>query len=141
MPNRSPGGDGLLERARDAARVPSSHVRLNRYRTGGDSMGLHADGEPDLGDDPVVTIVSLGAPRGVVLKPRRARIRDRCVPDLGEGSLLVMGRTGERHDHSGVPRQPDARGEPISLTFLWLRREPDQRKTTLDGVSPGSSVR
>src|SRR4051812_28668165 len=38
-------------------------VLLNLYRNGNDSMGFHADDEPELGPDPVIASVSLGATR------------------------------------------------------------------------------
>jgi hypothetical protein len=34
---------------RAEAGAPFNHVLINRYRTGEDSMGLHADDEPELG--------------------------------------------------------------------------------------------
>jgi alkylated DNA repair dioxygenase AlkB len=114
----------LLARVRDRARVPFNHVLVNRYRSGSDSMGFHADDEPELGPDPVVATVSLGVPRRLVLKPRRGSRRERYVFDLGHGSLLIMGGTCQRHYLHGVPRQPEVTGERISLTFRWLHRPP-----------------
>jgi alkylated DNA repair dioxygenase AlkB len=120
----TPAAERLLVRVRDRARVPFNHVLVNRYRTGGDSMGFHADDEPELGDDPVLATVSLGATRRLVVKPRRQRERERRLLDLGHGSLLIMGGTCQRHYSHGIPRQPEVRGERISLTFRWLRRAP-----------------
>src|SRR5262249_1847509 len=67
----------LLARVRDAAGAPFNHVLVNRYRSGDDSMGLHADDEPELGPDPVVAIVSLGAARRLAVRPRRKGDRAR----------------------------------------------------------------
>jgi alkylated DNA repair dioxygenase AlkB len=120
----TPGVATLLERARERAGVPLNHVLVNRYRDGGDSMGLHADDEPELGPDPVVASVSLGRSRRFVLRPRRKSLGEPVALDLGHGALLVMGGTCQRHYVHGVPRQPGLRGERISLTFRWLRRAP-----------------
>jgi alkylated DNA repair dioxygenase AlkB len=114
----------LIERVGERTGVPLNHVLLNRYRDGGDSMGLHADDEPELGVDPVVASVSLGAARRFVLRPRRRRLGSPLGLDLGHGALLVMGGTCQRHYVHGVPRQQGARGERISLTFRWLKRAP-----------------
>ena len=114
----------LLARVRDRAGVPFNHVLVNRYRGGSDSMGLHADDEPELGPDPVVASVSLGVVRRLVLKARRPGRGPRHAFDLGPGSLFVMGGTCQRHYLHGVPRQPDVDGERISLTFRWLHRAP-----------------
>jgi alkylated DNA repair dioxygenase AlkB len=114
----------MLERVRDRAGVPFNHMLANRYRDGRDSMGLHADDEAELGDDPVVATVSLGATRRFVLKPRGKGHGLGRVIDLGHGSLVIMGGTCQRHYVHGVPRQPDVRDERVSLTFRWLQREP-----------------
>ncbi len=45
----TPAARRLLERVRAEAGAPFNHVLVNRYRTGEDSMGLHADDEPELG--------------------------------------------------------------------------------------------
>jgi alkylated DNA repair dioxygenase AlkB len=116
----------LIERVGERAGVPLNHALLNRYRDGGDSMGLHADDEPELGPDPVVASVSLGAARRFVLRARRRRLGEPVVLDLGHGALLVMGGTCQRHFVHGVPRQEGAHGERISLTFRWLKRAPDE---------------
>jgi alkylated DNA repair dioxygenase AlkB len=114
----------LLARLRAETSVPLNHVLVNRYRTGDDSMGLHADAEPELGPDPLVATVSLGASRRFVVRPRRKQAPERCDLDLGHGALLVMGGTCQRHYVHGVPRQPGAPGERISLTFRRLLRPP-----------------
>jgi alkylated DNA repair dioxygenase AlkB len=120
----TPSTERVLALVRERAAVPFNHVLLNRYRDGADSMGLHADDEPELGDDPVVATVSLGTARRFVLKPRRKALGGAHVVDLGHGSLLTMGGTCQRHYVHGVPRQQGLRGERISLTFRWLRRAP-----------------
>ena len=45
-------------------------VLLNLYRDGRDSVSWHADNEPDLGRDPVIASVSLGATRRFQMKHR-----------------------------------------------------------------------
>ncbi len=120
----TPAAHRLLARVRAQAGVPFNHVLANRYRSGDDSMGLHADDEPELGPDPVVAIVSLGTARRLVVKPRRERDRERHDLQLGHGTLLVMGGTCQRHYVHGVPRQAGTQGERISLTFRRLLRAP-----------------
>lgn len=115
----------LLERVVEHTRVPFNHVLLNRYRDGSDRIGLHADDEPELGRDPVVATLSLGATRRFVLEPRRARLGPSRSLDVDHGSLLVMGGTCQRHYVHGVPRQAGVVGERISLTFRRLLRAPE----------------
>jgi alkylated DNA repair dioxygenase AlkB len=114
----------LMARAVEHTRVRFNHVLVNRYRDGSDSIGLHADDEPELGPDPIVATLSLGATRRFVLKPRRARLGRSHFLDVHHGSLLVMGGTCQRHYVHGVPRQVGAAAERISLTFRRLLRAP-----------------
>jgi alkylated DNA repair dioxygenase AlkB len=120
----TPTAARLLSRVRAAACAPFNHVLANRYRDGADSMGLHADDEPELGPDPLVAIVSLGAARRLVVKPRRKGAAGRHDLDFGHGALLVMGGACQRHYVHGVPRQAAIAGERISLTFRTLLRAP-----------------
>jgi alkylated DNA repair dioxygenase AlkB len=120
----TPAAGRLLARVQAETGASFNHVLANRYRSGDDSMGLHADDEPELGPDPLVAIVSLGAPRRLVVRPRDRGDRGRHDVELGHGALLVMGGTIQRHYVHGVPRQPGAAGERISLTFRTLLRAP-----------------
>ena len=82
----TPAARGLLARVCERTGVPFNHVLANRYRSGDDSMGLHADDEPELGEDPVVAIVSLGTSRRLAVRPRRKGVRERHDVDLGHGT-------------------------------------------------------
>src|SRR4029453_17320511 len=110
----------VLPAVAERAGVAFNHVLVNRYREGGDSRGLHADDETELGPDPVVATLSLGATRRLVVKPRRKS--EPAVPplDLEHGSLLIMGGACPGHYVHGVPRQPRVQDERISLTFRRL---------------------
>jgi alkylated DNA repair dioxygenase AlkB len=97
---------------------PFNGVLLNLYRDGRDSMGLHADDEPELGPDPLVASVSLGAERRFLLKPRR---RGEGAAPLGlvltHGSLLVMEGAVQRGWVHGVPKDPAVAAPRVNLTF------------------------
>lgn len=114
----------LLPDVSAAAGVPFNHVLVNRYRSGADSMGFHADDEPELGPDPLVATLSLGATRRFALRPRRGRDGEPLGYDLQAGSLLVMGGTCQRQYHHGIPRQTKVEQERVSLTFRWVREQP-----------------
>jgi alkylated DNA repair dioxygenase AlkB len=107
----------LQARLERAAGAPFNAVLLNLYRDGSDSMGLHADDEPELGTNPVIASVSLGAERRFVLVPKKKAARDRALEvTLAHGSLLVMAGSCQHHYRHGLPKQPGA-GERINLTF------------------------
>jgi alkylated DNA repair dioxygenase AlkB len=114
----------LLEAVQARTHVPFNHVLVNRYRDGHDSMGFHADDEAELGENPQVATISLGATRRFVLRPRRGRETEPHVYDLAHGSLLIMGGTCQRQYHHGIPKQPSVQEERVSLTFRWLQDDP-----------------
>src|SRR5262245_41143169 len=120
----TPTLDRLLARVQERSGSPFNHVLANRYRAGRDSIGLHADDEPELGDDPVVATVSVGATRRFVLKPRQKATGPGHTLEVRHGSLVIMGGSTQAHYVHGVPRQPDVRDERISLTFRHLLRPP-----------------
>ncbi len=60
--------------------VPFDGVLLNRYRTDRDSMGWHADDEPEFGEHPVIASVSFGGTRNFQLRSSRWRIAKRMRP-------------------------------------------------------------
>jgi alkylated DNA repair dioxygenase AlkB len=113
----------IVDRVAARVGVPYNHVLANRYRNGMDSMGMHSDDEPELGDDPVVASVSLGAARRFVLVPRRRG--ERISLSLTTGSLLVMGGACQRKYRHGIPKESSVRGERISLTLRYVLRSPD----------------
>lgn len=115
-----------LARVCATTRVVFNHVLINRYRDGKDSMGYHADAEPELGPDPVVATLSLGETRRFVLR-RHERGSDEppLVLPLASGSLLIMGGTCQRHYRHAIPRDSrPAIAERISLTFRHVLRAP-----------------
>jgi alkylated DNA repair dioxygenase AlkB len=94
--------------------VRFNSVLLNQYRTGNDSLSWHADDEKELGSDPVVASVSLGATRRFELKHRDEAT---IAIDLQHGSLLVMSGPLQHFWKHRIPKQKDAVGTRINLTF------------------------
>ncbi len=87
----------------------------NLYRDGSDSMGAHADNEPELGPAPVIASISLGARRRFVMADTDTR--ERFVWMLGGGDLLVMyGDSQTRYRHS-VPKTTRPMTHRLNLTF------------------------
>lgn len=120
----APWTDPLLELRRVAAEHADADfdsVLVNRYRSGADALAWHADDEPELGPEPVIASVSLGATRRFRLR-RRDDHATSVGLDLPGGSLLVMaGRTQVEWEHC-VPRTARPVGERINLTFRRILR-------------------
>lgn len=108
----------LRARVEEACAMRFNSVLANLYRDGQDSMGWHSDNEPELGRQPVIASVSLGAARRFRLRAKRGDAkREVHVVELGHGSLLRMaGETQDRYVHD-LPKTKAAAGPRINLTF------------------------
>ena len=107
----------LRSRVERSAQSCFNSVLFNLYRSGQDSMGYHADDEPELGPKPTIASVSFGATRQFKLKPRKKRFGPPGEFALTHGSLLIMrGSTQEVFVH-GVPKEPSVSGPRLNLTF------------------------
>jgi len=96
-------------------------VLCNLYRNGHDSVGLHADAEPEMG--PVIASVSLGTERLFRLKAKNGTVV--FAERLPHGSLFLMaGKTQENFKHE-VPKEPDVALPRINLTFRQVEQRQD----------------
>lgn len=94
-------------------------VLCNLYRNGNDSVGLHADAEPEMG--PVIASLSLGAERLFRLKRRDGSIA--FSEPLPGGSLLIMAGETQKNFRHEVPKQPAVTQPRINLTFRRIEHK------------------
>ena len=106
----------LREEISDAAGERFNSVLANLYRDGRDGMGWHSDDEPELGGQPVIASLSLGATRRFVLKHRHDPERKLAI-ELPAGSLLVMAGDTQRNYRHALPKTARPIGARINLTF------------------------
>lgn len=106
----------IKEKAEALCGMEFTTCLLNLYRNGQDSMGWHADDEPELGKDPLIASVSLGEERLFKLKHKQDKNQKfDIIP--AHGSLLVMrGKTQHFWKHQ-VPKTKKEKGQRINLTF------------------------
>ena len=96
-----------------------THCLANLYRDGNDSMGWHADDEKELGKNPIIASLSLGAVRNFQLKHKTNSDLKHTVP-LAHGSLLIMkGSTQEFWKHQ-LPKTKKHIEPRINLTFRTI---------------------
>jgi alkylated DNA repair dioxygenase AlkB len=108
----------------DQAGETFNTVLLNRYRNGNDTVAWHADDEKDLGEEPTIASVTLGAERDFQLRHNtRADVEDRTIR-LTHGSMLVMGGRTQHFWKHQVPRRKRVDGERINLTFRRIHTSP-----------------
>ncbi|GAB3827463.1 alpha-ketoglutarate-dependent dioxygenase AlkB family protein [Hymenobacter jeollabukensis] len=115
----TPALQALRQRVEAASGAHFNSVLLNLYRHGQDSMGWHADDEPELGPAPVIASVSLGATRRFRLRPRPGSgpVHAPVGLELGSGSLLLMQGPTQRYWQHAVPKTAQAVGPRLNLTF------------------------
>jgi alkylated DNA repair dioxygenase AlkB len=106
---------GVRSRVEDAAGTSLNSLLLNFYRDSQDSIGYHTDAEPELGTNPVIASISLGAVRQFVMK--HIETGEKLKYDLAHGSLLIMAGTCQHHWLHGVPKTKAVVRPRINLTF------------------------
>jgi alkylated DNA repair dioxygenase AlkB len=89
------------------------------YRDGRDSVAWHGD---TIGrsrtEDTMVAIISVGAPRALLLRPKFGGGRGSVIRhELGHGDLLVMGGSCQRTWDHAVPKTKRPVGPRISIQF------------------------
>jgi alkylated DNA repair dioxygenase AlkB len=95
-------------------------VLANLYRDGQDSMGWHADDEPELGQYPIIASISLGASRifsfRSIQKPRQS-----IKISLTHGSLLVMEGETQHHWQHAILKTTKCIEPRINLSFRLIK--------------------
>jgi len=93
-------------------------VLVNLYRNGQDSNGWHADNEPELGINPVIASVSLGATRRFDLKHNHTQ--KKISLELTHGSLLLMKGELQHYWKHQIAKTKKVTEPRINLTFRWV---------------------
>jgi len=112
----------LIEIKRDIEEFVShkfTSVLLNLYRHSNDSNGWHADNEKELGKNPVIASLSLGAIRTFQFKHRYLKNHNYSL-NLEHGSLLVMKGEMQHYWLHQIPKTKRTVGERINLTFRTI---------------------
>lgn len=107
--------DAIRDRLAEAVGVRFNSCLANLYRDGRDSMGAHADDEPELGPEPTIASVSLGHRRRFVMT--HVASGERFVWSLGGGDLLVMSGESQADYRHSVPKTSARVGMRLNLTF------------------------
>ncbi|MEV4580762.1 alpha-ketoglutarate-dependent dioxygenase AlkB [Nonomuraea jabiensis] len=95
--------------------VPYDGLWVNLYRDHRDSTGWHGDWQTCRREECVVPVLSLGATRRFLLKPRTGG-RSVALTPAG-GDLVVMGGRCQRDWRHCVPKQAAPAGVRISVNF------------------------
>jgi alkylated DNA repair dioxygenase AlkB len=127
-------------------------VLCNRYVNGSDAIGQHADDEPELGKNPIIASVSLGAERKFTMKHNmfqrqaRAPLGHVINLNLAGGSLLVMKEHTQEFWTHGLDRDLKCKEERINLTFrrtleIQVTEQEDESASTSEDDNLHETVR
>ena len=94
---------------------PFDSIGFNLYRDGRDSVAWHADRVPPSYPDPLVVVLSTGAPRSFLVRPKGGGTSRSW--HLGRGDLLVMGGESQHTFEHCVPKVARAEGPRLSVMF------------------------
>ena len=100
------------------AGVTFNSVLINYYRDGTDRVAWHSDDEKELGKNPVIGSVSLGAERKFKLRHKKYKTNGlKHDIMLNHGSFLLMKGSTQHHWMHEIPRTAKPIGPRINLTF------------------------
>jgi len=94
-------------------------VLLNLYRDGSDSNGWHSDDEKELGKNPIIASLSLGAKRVFQLRNKENK-KVRHNLELTNGSLLLMRGSTQHFWQHQIPKTKKVIDPRINLTFRYI---------------------
>ncbi|MFX0576545.1 alpha-ketoglutarate-dependent dioxygenase AlkB [Nocardia nepalensis] len=115
-PSLEQAREALTAHYREELGEPFRTAGLCYYRDGRDSVAWHGDTfGRGATDDTMVAIVSIGAPRALLLRPRGGGASIRY--QVGHGDLLVMGGSCQRTWEHAVPKTRKPTGPRISIQF------------------------
>lgn len=110
----------IKEKVEEQLKKQFTTCLLNLYRHGQDSNGWHADNEKELGKNPIIASVSLGAERMFHMKHRTEKSQKIKI-NLTHGSLLVMSGSTQHYWLHQIPKTKKHVEERINLTFRILK--------------------
>ena len=95
--------------------IKFNSVLANLYRDGEDSMGLHSDNEKELGSNPEIASLSLGATRKIFFRHKYKKISFSIAQN--QGDLLIMsGQTQSFWKHE-IKKEKKVLSPRVNLTF------------------------
>lgn len=115
----TPTLDAIRERISAYCGLAFNSVLINYYRNGNDSVAWHSDDERELGPDPHIASLSLGATRRFEMKHRQHKAQKTHIL-LENGSLLVMGSGVQKYWIHQLPKDPHVSDARLNLTFRFI---------------------
>jgi alkylated DNA repair dioxygenase AlkB len=116
--------------------IPYDGLWINLYRDHRDSTGWHGDWPSCKRDECTVPVLSLGAPRRFLIRPRDGGPSTAISPRSGD--LVVMGGRCQRDWRHCVPKQATPAGPRVSVNFKSSLQAAPPSRTPI-GAGPATS--
>lgn len=110
----------IKERVEKVSGVVFTGALLNFYRDEKDSMGWHKDDEKELGKNPVIGSVSLGATRTFKFQNIKNKKLQTSL-NLTHGSYLLMSGVTQHFWKHSIPKRVGPLGPRINITFRVIK--------------------
>ena len=118
----TPALAALKQKIEDYSDCHFNSLLANLYRDENDSVGWHADNEPELGENPTIVSLSLGDSRNFELKHRQHKERKLGLT-LQHGDLLIMKGPMQHFWLHQVPKSKVPCKPRINLTFRRIFKD------------------
>lgn len=110
----------LKEKVEEVTGLEFNSCLLNLYHSGEEGMSWHSDAEAELGKEPAIASVSLGAERRFVLKHKASG--EKVELQLEPGSLLLMAGETQKFWLHSLPKSKKVKDPRINLTFRSIKK-------------------
>lgn len=105
----------IKEKIETLTKTSFNSCLLNYYPTGDEGMGWHADNEKELGQNPTIASISIGAERKFSFKHNTTKENASII--LENGSLLLMKEETQHFWKHTLPKTKKITTPRINLTF------------------------
>jgi len=109
----------IKEKCESVAGVEFNSMLANLYRDGNDSVSWHSDDEPELGRNPTIASISLGAERRFDL--RHKETKETIKVPLTSGSMVLMSGCLQHHWIHQIAKTKRVKDPRINLTFRVIK--------------------
>lgn len=109
----------LKNKIEEKTKLSFNSVLLNYYRDGNDSVAWHSDNERELGINPHIASLSIGAARKFEFRHKDEHSKKYGLT-LDNGSLLIMKGDLQHHWEHRIPKVGQQIGSRVNLTFRYI---------------------
>lgn len=110
----------LKNRVEEVTGLKFNSCLLNLYHSGEEGMSWHSDAEAELGPEPAIASVSLGAERRFLFKHKNSG--EKIELQLEAGSILLMAGETQQYWLHSLPKSKKVKEPRINLTFRNIKK-------------------